>query len=191
LAECRILTGTQFIERSGPINIVPAPAAVVRTSLQKRVGGYRAELPHAHDMEMWLRMSVHSSVGVIKAFQAVYRVHEGNISSAYYRNGGLADMRQRRAAFDCFFYRYGGMLPGARELRSKLLCALAGDAVLGALGTFNAGAFEASKELSDLAVDLCPSIKRSVPWAKLVCRRLVGHSLWQLLRGVRRVVVRH
>src|ERR1700674_981559 len=39
----RILTGLQFIELSASHNIVPTPTAVVRTTLQKRLGGYRSE----------------------------------------------------------------------------------------------------------------------------------------------------
>src|SRR5204863_4739195 len=60
----RILAGPEFIERSGPRCIVPALTAVVRTSLQKSLGGYCPELSNAGDMEMWLRLAAHSSVGM-------------------------------------------------------------------------------------------------------------------------------
>ena len=61
----QISDGRTFIRRSGAFNIVPTPTAVVRTALQKRVGGYRHELPHSGDMEMWLRLAAYGSVGVI------------------------------------------------------------------------------------------------------------------------------
>ena len=80
-----VLTGIQFIELTGPRNIVPTPTAVVRTALQKRVGGYCIELPHAGDMEMWLRLAANASVGILEALQAVYRRHAVNMSHAYYR----------------------------------------------------------------------------------------------------------
>ncbi len=77
------LTGIQFIELTGPRNSVSTPTAVVRTALQRRVGGYRIELPHAGDMEMWLRLAANASVGILDAFQAVYRLHADNMSHAY------------------------------------------------------------------------------------------------------------
>ena len=49
--------GREFIRISGPLNVVPSPTAIVRTSMQKRAAGCRPELPHAGDMEMWLRLA--------------------------------------------------------------------------------------------------------------------------------------
>ena len=67
----RILGGLELIELSGPGNIVSTCTAVVRTELQKRLGGYRRELPHAGDMEMWLRFAAHASVGFVSSFQGI------------------------------------------------------------------------------------------------------------------------
>ncbi|HXE51984.1 MAG TPA: glycosyltransferase family A protein, partial [Tepidisphaeraceae bacterium] len=41
---------------------IAAPTAVVRTEVQRRVGGYIPALPHSGDTEMWLRLSHHSGV---------------------------------------------------------------------------------------------------------------------------------
>jgi glycosyltransferase involved in cell wall biosynthesis len=51
--------GPRFLEAfcASPTNSVETATAVVRTSVQKRVGGYRPELPHAGDLEMWLRFA--------------------------------------------------------------------------------------------------------------------------------------
>ena len=76
--------GREFIELSGSDNLVPTCSAVVRTELQKRLGGYRNELPHTGDMEMWLRFAAHAPVGFISAYQGVYRQHGANMSTAYY-----------------------------------------------------------------------------------------------------------
>ena len=40
------------------------PSAIVRTSAQHRVGGYRPELPHSGDLEMWLRLAAVGSVAI-------------------------------------------------------------------------------------------------------------------------------
>ena len=78
------LEGCEFIEFSGAHNLVATCSAVVRTELQKRLGGYRNELPHTGDMEMWLRFAAHAAVGFIPAYQGVYRQHKTNMSTAYY-----------------------------------------------------------------------------------------------------------
>lgn len=72
---------------SGAKNIVLSPTVVVRTSLQKRLGGYLADLPYASGMEMWLRLAAHSDVGIIAADQAGYRAHAGNMSSEHAPSG--------------------------------------------------------------------------------------------------------
>ena len=75
----RVVNGLDFLKCTcvEGENIVPTPTAVIRTSLQHRIGGYRPELSHAGDMEMWLRCGAHGSIGIIEAYQAYYRVHGG------------------------------------------------------------------------------------------------------------------
>ncbi len=94
--------GRDFIGYSGAHNIVATPTAVIRTDLQKAVGGYRPELPHSGDMEMWLRLASHASVGFIDDYQAVYRRHARNMSIAFLAKQFLPDLVQRKAAFDFF-----------------------------------------------------------------------------------------
>ena len=98
-AEHRIVTGPQYLEhccRAG--NAVPTPTAVVRTELQHRLGGYRSELPHSGDVEMWMRFALHAPVGVLRAVQAYYRHHERSMSMAYYARP-LRDRREHLQAF--------------------------------------------------------------------------------------------
>jgi len=62
----QVISGERFLERCcARGNPVPTPTAVVRTSLQHRLGGYRPELPHSGDMEMWMRFAIHAPVAVL------------------------------------------------------------------------------------------------------------------------------
>jgi len=62
-SEPTIQTRLEFIERACTGDI-PIPVSVmVRTSVQKVVGGWRRELPHAGDPEMWLRFAAHGPRG--------------------------------------------------------------------------------------------------------------------------------
>ena len=56
---------------------------MARTSLHKKIGGYRRELPHTGDMELWMRIGVHASVGILDAEQAYKRSHGQNMQVAY------------------------------------------------------------------------------------------------------------
>ena len=60
--------GAEWIEmmcRTGQ-NFIASPEVVMRTSIQHRIGGYTARLPHSGDMEMWLRAAAVSDIGHIK-----------------------------------------------------------------------------------------------------------------------------
>lgn len=85
-----------FIESLAIGNFVATANAIVRTSIQKKLGGYRSDLPHAGDYEMWIRFAIHSRVACIGAPQAVRRRHAGNMSLGY---DAAADFFQCRDAF--------------------------------------------------------------------------------------------
>jgi hypothetical protein len=174
----RILRGLEFIELSASRNIVPTPTAVVRTALQKRLGGYLKDLPHSGDMEMWLRLAAHASVGSLEACQAVYRRHSGNMSLNYMAL--LPDLQQRKAALDCFYRSCN--FSTAQRLHQKALLSLGRDAVGLASRTFNEGKIEVSGQFSEFALGVCPQIKGSLEWAKLACKRRLGFRAWNALR---------
>jgi glycosyltransferase involved in cell wall biosynthesis len=180
-----ILTGREFAIRSAAKNIVPTPTAVVRTSVQKAIGGYRVDLPHSGDMEMWLRICSCASVGFVDAHQAVHRRHGNNMSNRYLVANWLPDILQRRAAIECFL-AYSATVPWIdRDLKARIRYSLAVDAVSHASMAFNEGNVESCRQLSELAVSLCAEVTRSWPWTKLAIKRRMGRRVWQLLDAVR------
>jgi hypothetical protein len=179
----RILSGSDFINLSGARNIVPTPTAVVRTELQKRVGCYRPELPHSGDMEMWLRLAAHSDVASTASLLAVYRQHSGNMSLGYYEQSWLPDLRQRRAAIDCFLKDCWDVLPNAAEIHCNLSQLLAYDIVKFASSAFNCGEMDLSERLSNFAIEVYPGIKLSMPWTKLACKKWLGVTAWNAMHA--------
>jgi glycosyltransferase involved in cell wall biosynthesis len=178
-----VLSGPEFILRSGSHNMVPTPTAVIRVDLQKRVRGYRPELPHSGDLEMWLRLAAHGSVGFVPVCQAVYRRHPRNMSLAYYKkDGGMPDLLQRKAALDCFFETCQAVLPNAAEVRRRQLRALGCDAISWASIALNNGNREISDRLADFALQLSPGIDRSLPWLRLSIKRQIPSAGWRVLR---------
>lgn len=103
-------------------NVVASPEVVMRTSVLRAIGGYRADLPHAGDFEMWLRTSAVSDVGYLTGVdQAYYRNHTVNMSRRDFNSGTacgqLIDLQQRWLSFQAVFTGVGGKL----EDRARLL----------------------------------------------------------------------
>ena len=169
--ETVVLAGRKFIQLSGVRDIVPTPTAVVRTTLLKRLGGYCDALPHTADMEMWLRLAAHASVGVIGACQAVYRRHGNNMSLAYTATSRIPDLRHRNAALEHFLRTCGEMLPNASRLRREMLWSLGCEAIGFADVALDDEQTDACDQLAHFAVSACPDLKRSIPMLKLLCRR--------------------
>ena len=113
----RIRPGIEYISDvcSTTRNAVATPTAIVRTTVQKQIGGYRAELWHSGDMEMWLRFAAYGAVADTNATQAYYRVHGQNMSIGIYKNAS-GDYLQVEAAFDFFFGKEGSRLTQASRL---------------------------------------------------------------------------
>jgi hypothetical protein len=175
----RIFPGPCFIKLSGARNIVPTPTAVVRTALQKRVGGYRVELPHTADMHMWLMLAAHAPVGVINEAQAVYRRHSGNMSLGY---RWLSDLKHREAAISAFLVEFGNQLQEASTARKALMRSLAIDAVGAASEAFNRGEPDLSVELLSYAKRVFPPVRATWAWVKVNVKRLIGRGAWSAVQ---------
>jgi glycosyltransferase involved in cell wall biosynthesis len=191
--EKRILEGHELIELTGAEgNQVTTCSAVVRTELQKHLGGYQEELPHAGDMEMWLRFAAHASVGFIFALQGVYRRHSAAMSAAYYlasdgrhtytKLGRLGELRQQKLACDFFSEYCKDVMPRGEHICRRLYRQFSESAVRHASAAFNDGEIEESRQLSDFALAVCPDVKRSPAWVKLTCKRWMGRWTWRVVR---------
>ncbi len=101
-------------------NCITTPEVVVRTSVQKRAGGYDMRLPHSGDQELWMRLAAHGDVGFLHGVdQAFYRVHGQNMRTNF---TDVLDLRQKRLAFEVTLDLYGDRLPDARRLSDGVHC---------------------------------------------------------------------
>lgn len=181
----QVFTGAQFVDfciRNRARNLVPTPTAVVRTQLLKRLGGYRPELPHSADLELWLRLSAHGSVGYVRTNQAVYRMHAHNMSKDYSDVNVMRDLQQRLAAFEAFLFECRDVLVAPHRLRSGLFRSLARDAVGLASTAFNNSRPELSVRLSEFAREVDPSVRRTGAWCRLALKRRLGFRVSSALQ---------
>jgi glycosyltransferase involved in cell wall biosynthesis len=97
-------------------NIVRSPEVVLRTGLLHELGGYRPDLPHAADFELWMRVATAADVGFVAgADQAYYRLHSQNMHQSVYDM--VDDFSQRLASFDAVFDERAAAVPEAGRLR--------------------------------------------------------------------------
>jgi glycosyltransferase involved in cell wall biosynthesis len=171
-------------------NPIITPEVVVRTSLQKRVGGYDPQLPKAADMELFMRLAAHADVGFIRgADQAYYRVHEQSMSKAV---TPLMDLQQRRSVFEVVIDRYGDRLPDPKRLSNMVHRQLGREALWAAGRVYDRGRMRQSElgrrllgvganeterdvdELIAFAFDCWPEVRRLPLYRTLQARNHVG-----------------
>jgi glycosyltransferase involved in cell wall biosynthesis len=171
-------------------NPIISPEIVVRTPLQKRVGGYDPQLPKAADMEMYMRLAAYADVGFIHgADQAYYRVHGQNMSKAV---SVLMDLRQRRSVFEMVLDRYGNRLSDTKRLSDLAHRQLSREALWAAGRVYDRGPMRQTElarrllgvgakeeerdvdELLALAFDCWPGVSRLPLYRTLQSRRRIG-----------------
>lgn len=143
-------------------NCISSPEVVVRTAWQKRLGGYRADLPHAGDLEMWLRLAAHTDVVFLRhCDQAYYRRHPASMMRSVF-SSKLTDLSQRKDAFDALFQRFGHRLNDPGRLQAQVHKALASEALWKASRSLDRFAEEPAvvEEFVDFAGATYPEMKR-------------------------------
>ena len=100
---------TDALDALAVSNRVRAPGIVVRRSAYELVGGFRTDLPHAADWDMWTRLAAHGPVAFVDEVLARYRRHPGSDTRARVLTG--ANVRERVAAI--------GVLAGYLEPRRR------------------------------------------------------------------------
>jgi hypothetical protein len=66
-------------------NTLTAPAVVVRRDVIERIGGFRPDLVHSADWDLWKRIALVSRIVVVDEPLLLYRVHSGQDTSRLLR----------------------------------------------------------------------------------------------------------
>ena len=174
-------SGAEWLERrcrSGH-NVISSPEVVVRGSVQRAVGGYRPELPHAGDLEMWLRIAAVCRIAYVRRVpQAFYRVHPRSMLRTKYGNS-LADLCQRKAAFDAFFREHRQIVIDADRLWESANRALAREALWDACRAYDRNQVQEAgvSELLEFASAAYPKISSIPEYGALRRRQYVGAAI--------------
>lgn len=172
--------GQEWIEgrcRSGH-NVISSPEVVVRTSVQQRVGGYRPDLPHAGDLEMWMRIAAVSDIAYLRGKpSAYYRVHEESMLRTLF-SAVLTDLEQRRHVFDHFFGEHPN-LEGLPRLKALSHRALAKEALWEVCRAYDRDRLDElpTGELVDFALETYGQARSLPEFAALTRRRRLGPEI--------------
>jgi len=175
--ETAVVDGADFIRSvfADSHNPIASPASVmVRTALQQDIGGYRPELPHAGDLEMYLRFAARAAIGFLDIEQGLYRRHASNMSHGFQ---DLRDYAQRLAAFEAIGLNDRARLPDHATLLQRVRRTMALELVWAASGAFEQGAQGGASGIDEqlaFAATLDPSIRRARCWHSLRVKRMLG-----------------
>lgn len=169
-----VLNSRRFVGLSSASNIVPTPTAVVRTSMQLAAGGYRPDLPHTGDMEMWLRLAAFGDVGYVDDDQAVYRLHGTNMSKAY---DGIVDLEARRKALNAFLEDGAARIDPSGALERECLHRFSGEAFRMAGMALSRGEPQAAARFKDYGLAMSPTARLSMRWVKLLAKQALSGQL--------------
>jgi glycosyltransferase involved in cell wall biosynthesis len=164
--------------------VTSTPTAVVRTSVQQAIGGYRSDLPHSADIEMWMRFAVHSDVAYIKGVdQAFYRIHNTNMTV---QRLPLIDLQQRKAAYDAVFAAYGELIPDAVRLHQEANRKMAKEALWRACSAYHRRRLDNTPvdELVDFARSTFSQFERLPEHWGLRWRKRVGPKACSYLQPI-------
>jgi glycosyltransferase involved in cell wall biosynthesis len=170
----RVLPGQTFI-RNACDNAWNAPlwtpTAIVRTAIQKDIGGYNKNLSHTADLEMWLRFACRGSIADLDAYQAVYREHGANMHHSF---DNIGNLKQHFLAFYSAFAKDGTKILNVRQGEHRYRKSLA----VAALALTDVALLERNKHLLDdcisFATTICPDIRTSRSWYEVLLKRLIG-----------------
>ncbi len=164
--------------RSG-VNVITSPEVVVRGMVQRAVGGYRPNLPHAGDLEMWLRIASISNIGFVRGpAQAYYRVHSGSMQRTKFQSK-LSDFVQRKAAYDSFFFYFIDTTGSAFRMHDSANRALAREALWDVCRAYDHDQVDPVRvnELIDFAIKSYPKATSLREYGALQRRQILGPAL--------------
>jgi glycosyltransferase involved in cell wall biosynthesis len=179
-----VIPGKDFLRRVCEHgNPVPTPCAVMRTSIQHRIGGYNPRFRHTSDVDMWLRAAAVGSVGVINAVQGFYRWHVSNMSAAYQRSP-VGDRAEVLATCEEFFKAYGKEFPELGEWLEDMKRRLGNEAILIANKSFEVPGDKTWRDTLEFGKTCWPDYWKSPLWWKFLFKRLVGTQATALIQRI-------
>jgi glycosyltransferase involved in cell wall biosynthesis len=184
-ATSRTISGHDFLQLICAYgNFVATSTAVMRTSVQHRIGGYNPKFKHTSDLDMWMRTAAACAVGFVDAVQGFYRWHQANMSAAYYRQPA-DDRLEVIATCTEFMERHRDDIPQFRSWLEEMRTRLGSDLLFQATKAFERDGDRTWRNSLAVAQQLWPDYWRSPAWWRFVAKRILGQRSTHLLQSFR------
>jgi len=171
-------------------NCIRSPEVVMRTSLLRRLGGFREELPHIGDLELWMRFALHADVGYVGGpDQACYRDHAAGLHRTRF-SGELVEHRQMIAAFETVFRDHGDMIFNRARAEADVRAALSRRALRLACRAYDLQPFHPAQAaaLESLAGSSPRDLRTVLVKFSLQMRKTLGPRRWRKLGPILRML---
>jgi GT2 family glycosyltransferase len=177
-----ILPPQQLIEfacKKGATEIA-SPTVVVRSEVQRRIGGYLEELPHSGDTEMWLRFARYSDVAALNAVQAYKREHARNMASTTFAE--LPGILQQLAAVEVHLTHHVVESPDVNRFRRTMRRTIGERIAWRGMRAFEQGRVAEGRHCLKTALDVDASLPLWQYRWRTRLKRLVGTEVWSIAR---------
>lgn len=183
--EFAVVPGWLFLRRMFDYgNSVPSPCAVMRTSIQHRIGGYDPQFKHTSDVDMWMRAAAVGSVGAVNAVQGLYRWHAANMSAAYQLRP-IGDRAEVLATCERFVKFHADEFPESRDWLKDLRRRFGNEAMLIAGGRTLVPDDNSWRDILKFAKTCRNDYWKSRPWWRYLSARFVGRPAATAARRLR------
>jgi hypothetical protein len=148
-------------------------------SVVQNAGGFREDLPHTADLELWMRLALHADVGYIKGpYQAYYRDHLAGMHRRMF-NTRIANLAQVKKAFEAVFQACPDQIVNRQHLEKIQRRTLARRALAEAFRAIDRGRLHwpEAVQLEDLALDAYGDANELAEWRVLQWRKAIGSRM--------------
>jgi hypothetical protein len=97
------ILGEQFLARQFVNQKFQFSGIIVRRAVYEELGGFRPELMHCTDWDMWNRIALHKPIFYDPEPLACFRQHDGSDSSAMFKTGKNVEDERRSIQFCCSY----------------------------------------------------------------------------------------
>ena len=183
-APIAVVPGKDFLRRVCEFeNPVPTPCAVMRTSVQRRIGGYNAHFKHTSDIDMWMRAAAVGSIGVVSAIQGFYRWHSSNMSAIYQRRP-VGDRAEMLETCEKFYHAHVMEFPQFGSWLSQMERRFGDEAILIASKSYESDNDKVWRDVLEFGKRYRRDFWNSPLWWKFLSKRLIGRRVTALIQHV-------
>jgi len=170
-----------FFEASCALGHTPvqAASAMMRTSVQRKVGLFLPSLPQTGDTEIWLRIAAEGGVARVETIQAYRRVHATNLSKSY---SPVQRVWEQQRAFDVHFATAPLDDRDRVRLRRQVYRTCGEQSFWVGARAFETGDKKLLDEALGYAVCVYPEIVRTRDYQRLRVKRALGIRMWSAVK---------